>query len=148
MTDNQDVQIVPDAIKKELLQVTAVHFNVAQEFIMITEDKTYRCLREWKDNIEARNAWIAPLTLLAPLVLAFVTANFKDALGISKNTWQAVFLIGIVLAALWALREIVKRMSRKANPQIEELIRDLKKGAVVQHTAVNGVTSTTTIQKN
>ena len=37
----QRVELVPDAIKKELLQVTAVHFNVAQEFIMITEDKTY-----------------------------------------------------------------------------------------------------------
>ena len=133
--------IVPDAIKQELLQVTAVHFNVAQEFIMITEDKTYRCLREWKDHIETRNAWIAPVSLLVPLVLTFVTADFKDAFGLSKNTWQAVFIIGILLAGIWAIREIAKLISRRGSPTVEELIQDLKKGAVVQHTAVEGITS-------
>lgn len=138
--------IVPDAIKQELLQITAVHFNVAQEFIMITEDKTYRCLREWKDNIETRNAWIAPVSLLIPLILTFVTADFKDSLGISKNTWQAVFLLGIILAAIWAIKEISIVFSRHGSPTLEELIQDLKKGAIVQHTAVEGVASSTTIQ--
>jgi hypothetical protein len=138
--------IVPDAIRQELLQVTAVHFNVAQEFIMITEDKTYRCLREWKDHIETRNAWIAPVSLLVPLVLTFVTADFRDALGISKNTWQAVFLIGILLAAIWAVTEISKLLKRRGSPTVEELIQDLKKGAVVQHTAVQGLASAATLQ--
>jgi hypothetical protein len=136
-------EIVPEAIKKELLQVTAVHFNVAQEFIMITEDKTYRCLNEWKGSIESRNAWIAPVSLLLPLVLTFVTADFKDAFGIPKSTWQAVFMIGIFLAALWSLRELIRLAARKGNPKVEELISELKKGAVVQHTSVDGVTSTT-----
>src|SRR5690606_38079535 len=36
-----------DALSKELT-INAVHVNVAQEYIMITEDKTYRCLIEWK----------------------------------------------------------------------------------------------------
>jgi hypothetical protein len=139
--------IVPEAIKKELLQVTAVHFNVAQEFILITEDKTYRCLHEWKGSIEARNAWIAPISLLIPLVLTFVTADFKDAFGIPKYTWQAVFMIGIALAALWSLRELIRLANRKGNPRVEELIEELKKGAVVQHTSVDGVTSTTTLKQ-
>lgn len=131
--------IVPDAIRQELLQVTAVHFNVAQEFIMITEDKTYRCLREWKDNIESKNAWIAPISLLVPLVLAFITADFKDAFGIPKSTWQAVFLIGILLALLWNIKEVAAYRKRRNNPTVEELIQDLKKGAVVQHTEVQGL---------
>jgi len=143
---SQPANIVPDAIRQELLQVTAVHFNVAQEFIMITEDKTYRCLREWKDSIETRNTWIAPVSLLVPLVLTFVTADFKDAFGIAKNTWQAVFMIGIVLASLWTISEIVKLVKQRGSPTVEELIQDLKKGAVVQHTAVEGVASSTRLQ--
>jgi hypothetical protein len=137
--------IVPDALKQELLQVTAVHFNVAQEFIMITEDKTYRCLRDWKDKIETRKSWIAPVSLLVPLVLTFATATFRDALGLSRDTWQAVFVIGIVLAAIWTLRELLNLIKRKGTLTVEELIQDLKKGAVVQHTAVEGVSSTVKI---
>src|ERR1700675_2580035 len=128
--------IVPDAIKQELLQITAVHFNVAQEYIMITEDKTYRCLRDWKDKIEARKSWMAPVLLLIPLVLTFVTATFRDALGLSKDTWQAVFILGMVFAGVWTLRELLNLLNRKETLTVEQLILDLKKGAVVQHTAI------------
>jgi hypothetical protein len=139
---DQQSNIVPDAIKQELLQVTAVHFNVAQEFIMITEDKTYRCLREWKDKIETRKAWIAPVSLLAPLALTFATATFRDAFGISKDTWQALFVLGIIVASLWTVRELVDLAFRKGGRTVEELIQDLKKGAVVQHTAIEGRATT------
>lgn len=145
MTDRPS--IVPDAIKRELLQVTAVHFNVAQEFIMITEDKSYRCLHEWKDKIESRNAWIAPVTLLASLVLTFVTATFKDSLGIAKETWQAVFIIGMVLAALWAAKELA-RVAKRGALSIDELIKELKKGAVVQHTSTDGIAIDTKISSS
>jgi hypothetical protein len=146
MTETK-TDIVPEAIKKELLQVTAVHFNVAQEFIMITEDKTYRCLNEWKGSIEARNAWIAPVSLLVPLILTLVTATFKDAFGLSKYTWQAIFVIAIGLAGLWSIREVIKLVSRKGTRGVEELIEELKKGAVVQHTSVDGVTASTTLKQ-
>ena len=106
-----------------------------------------RCLHEWKGSIESRNAWIAPISLLVPLILTFVTADFKDAFGIPKSTWQAVFMIGIILAALWSLRELIKLGTRKRNPGVEELIEDLKKGAVVQHTSVDGVAATSTLKQ-
>jgi hypothetical protein len=142
---SQESSVVPDAIKQQLLQVTAVHFNVAQEYIMITEDKTYRCLRDWKDKIETRKAWIAPVSLLAPLVLTFATATFREAFGLSKDAWQAVFVIGIALATVWTLRELLNLISRKGTLTVEELIQDLKKGAVVQHTAIEGVAETAKI---
>lgn len=147
MTESK-TEIVPEAIKKELLQVTAVHFNVAQEFIMITEDKTYRCLNEWKGSIEARNAWIAPVCLSVSLVLTLVTANFKDAFGLSKYTWQAIFVIAIGLAGLWSVRELIKLVNRKGSQGVDELIQELKKGAVVQHTSVDGVSATTTLKQS
>ena len=139
--------IVPDAIKQELLQVTAVHFNVAQEYIMITEDKTYRCLRDWKDKIERKKAWVAPVSLLVPLVLTFVTATFKDALGLSKDAWQAVFVMGIIIALLWTVRELCSLAFSKGSHTVEELIQDLKKGAVVQHTAIEGTTTTSELSR-
>ena len=106
---------------------------------MITEDKSYRCLREWKDKIEARNAWIAPVSLLGSLTLTFVTATFQDALGLSKDTWQAVFFLGIIFAAIWTIKEIIRLQSQFGTRTVEDLIEDLKKGAVVQHTETTGV---------
>ena len=136
---NEGPNIIPDALQKELVQITAVHFNVAQEYIMITEDKTYRCLADWKDRIETKNSWIAPVSLLVPLVLTFVTATFRDALGLSKDTWQAIFVLGIIFAAVWTFREIVGLIAHKGTPTVDQLINDLKKGAVVQHTSIDGV---------
>jgi len=136
---SQQSTIVPDAIKRELLQVRAVHFNVAQEYIMITEDKTYRCLREWKDNIETRKSWIAPVSLLIPLLLTFVTATFKDALGFPKETWQAIFLLGVVFSVIWSGKELISLITHRKRETIEQMIGDLKKGAVVQHTEIDGV---------
>jgi hypothetical protein len=91
-------------------------------------------------------AWIAPVSLLIPLSLTFVTATFRDALGLTKDTWQAVFLLGIVVAALWTFREIATLISRSKSASVEELIQELKKGAVVQRTAI-GITEEKVVEK-
>jgi hypothetical protein len=102
---DQPVPVLYNAISNNLL--SAVHVNVAQEFIMITEDKTYRCLNEWSKRIERRDRWIAPVSLLVSLGLTFATSSFnKDALGIPKDTWRAVLLIAMAGALVWTVRAL------------------------------------------
>jgi hypothetical protein len=139
---SSSAQIVADAISKEMVQVGTVHLNVAQEYIMITEDKTYRCLSEWKERIEQRNSWIAPVSLLASLTMTFVTATFKDAMAVPKETWEAVFIISIVGSVLWVLRELIKLRPGSRDPTVEELITKLKKGAAVVQTTSYQTTQT------
>jgi hypothetical protein len=133
-----DQNVFFEALSKELT-INAVHVNVAQEYIMITEDKTYRCLNEWRKTVGQRDAWIAPISLLAPLVLAFVTADFKDAFGIPKDTWRAIFMIGILLSGIWTAISLLKVFRSSSGKSVEELIDQLKKGAVIQRTSVETV---------
>jgi len=42
------------------------------------------------------------------LVLGLVTGNPKDALGIAKDAWEAVFIVGAVLALSWGTWETAK----------------------------------------
>lgn len=106
---------------------------------MITEDKTYRCLSEWKRQVENRESWIAPVSLLASLILAFVTADFKDSFGVPKDSWRALFLIAGFLSVLWTIKALYQLFKTGASPSVEELIQELKKGAVVQRTAVDAM---------
>lgn len=134
----EDSKVFVDALSKEL-HINAVHVNVAQEYIMITEDKTFRCLTEWRKNVEQRDAWIAPVSLLASLVLAFVTADFKDAFNVPKDTWRAIFMIGIFMSAIWTLVALVRVAKTSTGKSVEELLDQLKKGAVVERTSVDAV---------
>ena len=99
---------------------------------MITEDKTFRCLVEWKAKVEKRNAFLAPLALFGSLLLTFVTATFRDALGFSKETWQAVFMIGVAASAIWLVQTLWTTYSNRGSQTVEELLDQLKKGATVQ----------------
>jgi hypothetical protein len=45
----QPPQILADAISREMV-AGATHVNVAQEYIVITDDRTYRCLKRIKSN--------------------------------------------------------------------------------------------------
>lgn len=139
--------VIVDAITKDL-QINAVHMNVAQEYIMITEDKAYRCLTEWKMRIERRDSWIAPVSLLASILLAFVTADFRDAFGMPKETWRAVYVIGAVGAGIWTIRALIEMVKTRGNiHNIEDLINVLKKGAVMQKTTLDSVQAEATTLK-
>lgn len=118
----------------ENIKIDAVHVNLTQECIMITEDKAFRCLNEWKSRLEHGRAWIAPVSLFAPLVLTFGTTTFKDAFGFSKDSWQAVFLIGVLAAGVWSLFGIYQSVASRKYHTVEDLIEQLKKGAIVQRT--------------
>jgi len=123
-------QILADVISKEMV-AGATYVNVVQECIVITEDRTYRCLKTWRNQIEARDRWIAPVCLFAGLALAFVTCTFNDTFGIPKDTWHAFFMFVIGASALWTLLEVSKKLRYRGKGSEEDLIKELKKGATI-----------------
>jgi hypothetical protein len=120
----------------EGLNINTVHVNLAQDCLMITEDRIYRCVQPWKERIEKRESWTTPVALFASLLLGSITASSKDALGVSKETWQAVFIIGMILSGLWAVKAIRACIRLGKGVTIEELISELKKGAAIQKSSV------------
>ncbi len=130
----QGSQIIADAISKEMV-AGITHVNIAQETIWITEDRAYRCLSDWKTQIQMKDSWVAPVCLLASLLFSFVTSTFRDAFGIPKETWQAVAIIAIGGSGFWTVRELWKVFMRWRNNDrdgsIDGLMNLLKKGALV-----------------
>ena len=99
---------------------------------MITEDKAFRCLNQWKSKVEDGKAWVAPVSLFVPLALALGATTFKDAYGLGKETWQAIFVIGVAAAAIWTLAGLSAAFKSRGNRTVEALLDELKKGADVQ----------------
>jgi hypothetical protein len=102
-----------------------VHSNLAQEIIVITEDRLRLVIKDHLEKIEEKKAWHAPLGVLLAIVAAFVTADFRDAY-FKAPTWQALFLITGVLSLIW----LIKAGWRATNsPSIDEIVSKIKTSA-------------------
>lgn len=100
--------------------------NTNSDKIMITKDKLYRKLNEYKECIAHKNLVYTFLGIFLSLLLAYVTCDFKDILGLSADMWKGVILtlcaISGVFLAIFAIKAI---KYRKVN--INELIERICK---------------------
>jgi hypothetical protein len=82
--------------------------NTKSDLIEITEDKLENILLKNQKYLDLKTSWINPLSIFLTLLLALLTADFKDFLGISKNYWEPIFIIGIVLSFIWLALTIIR----------------------------------------
>tara|TARA_Y100000310_G_scaffold293648_1_gene323392 strand:- start:184 stop:738 length:555 start_codon:yes stop_codon:yes gene_type:complete len=80
--------------------VIDIHKNTDQRLILVTQDKTLLTL---KRNIArlGKREWIAPLSTLTTIMIALITSNFKQALGLGPAEWRAIFIVCGFIAAGW-----------------------------------------------
>lgn len=88
--------------------VNEVHTNVSQEIIEITADKLTIILSNHLSCLERSREWHTPLSLLLTIVLVLITAKFETAIGVSADTWYAIFIIGSGLCLLWLVSALFK----------------------------------------
>ena len=63
-----------------------------------TDDKLFRRLSTIYKDIAHSSDWVGGLGLVVTITLTLVTSNFKDALGLTAETWHTLFKIGDFLA--------------------------------------------------
>ena len=124
MTKNENSDISGRIILGDLAQVNEVHMNVSQNVIVITEDKLRLHLSSGAKRMERKNIWIAPLSIFLAIMLAFLTADFKDFF-LKAAIWQAVFVIAAVLSFIWFSLAIFQHIKSET---IDDLIEKIKKG--------------------
>ncbi|MUK67671.1 hypothetical protein [Aliivibrio fischeri] len=107
------------------VQVKAIHTNLEQEIIQITEDKLRLLLSSYLSCLEERRGWIAPLGIFITIIVVFVTSTFKNAF-FPAEAWQAFFMMGGVLTLLWLIKAIYKALYTK---KIDDLIAEIKNSA-------------------
>lgn len=133
-------KIVLDAVAPQMLQLTNVNVNVAQELIVTTEDKVRLCLNEYLAALEQPREWIAPAGIFVTLIVTLTTASFEQVLLLSKDTWRALFVIAAVGSLAWLVRSLFRLFS---SPCVADIVAQMKKGSVVQQTAARGSSEVT-----
>lgn len=96
---------LPDAIAESL----TYHTNVQEKVVTITESKIKICLMECLDNMRERGSWKTPVGIAGTIIITLITTDFKDALNLTKEVWEAIFIIGCILSVIWSAVEILKQ---------------------------------------
>jgi uncharacterized membrane protein YqjE len=107
---------------RKTVEVKAVHTNLQQEVIQITEDKLRLVLSNYLTALEQRKSWIAPLGLLLTIIVVFSTSTFKDAY-FKASTWEAFFLMGGFLTCIWLILSVIKAVNTK---KIDDVLTEIK----------------------
>lgn len=115
-------------ISKEI-EVTVDLENLKQDVIATNADKLRIVLMEEKKNLKAQRDWITPFTLFISLGLALLTTEFKDSLGLSKYSWEAVFVLISLGTFLWLVIEVYRfiKVGNNGN-DIDKIIDRIKSG--------------------
>ena len=82
--------------------------NTKSDLIEITEDKLENILIKNNKYFDLKTKWLTPFSLLFTFVLSWFTSEFKDFIGISKYTWQALFIVGIISCSIWLIYVIIR----------------------------------------
>jgi len=106
------------------VEIEEIHRNVGQELIEITEDKLKLLLAEHLSSIESRNTWHTPLALLITIVLVLTTTQFKESLGLSADTWAAIFIMSAGLCVFWLGRTLWERPKKSTAQELIDKIKN------------------------
>jgi hypothetical protein len=118
---NSEPNAIIDLLREGLNQ-SAVHVNLGQQVIIVTEDRLRQDLRELSDSTRHRQDWRAPAGMLITEMAALATSSFHDAIRISAQQWQSVFQMLIVVTVLWLLVALIRgRHAFTADSLIEKL---------------------------
>jgi hypothetical protein len=121
---------------RELAEQLTIHKNIGQEIVVTTVDKVRICLMETRDSLAAKDDWAAPLALLVSLITTLIAADFKNA-GLQAATWQAIYVIGVVLSALWLIRTGRRSYQYRGTGSIDSIVGRLKSDTAAQVGAVS-----------
>lgn len=96
------------------------------DYICNTEDKIYRCLLDYSNNLNKRgNGWHTPLGIFITIVIIFPISTFKTTFGVPPEIWFAIFKIVGGIAFVWFIISYFKTiLSKKID--IEDIIIQLK----------------------
>lgn len=92
--------------------------------LVLTVDRTKVRLMEHLHRVGDRWAFAVPAGILATLIATLVTTDFKDALHVSKYTWNAVFIVSALVCTVWTAVAAIRLLGKKAT--IDDLIVILK----------------------
>ncbi|WP_460152711.1 hypothetical protein [Pseudomonas sp. S2_B07] len=108
----------------QYVPVQQIHDNISQEVITITADKLELALLNHMECLSKKDAWHMPLSLLVGVVVVFCSSNFKEAFGITADTWAAMFILFGLACILWLARSLFRITKAVSVKTLIEVIKN------------------------
>lgn len=106
--------------------INQVCSNTKTDFIEITEDKLENILNKFLRDFKNASGWLTPLSIFITILITNLTADFKEFLSVSKETWHAIFYLSLVLSFVWFVVKLISAIKNRKRIKIEYLISKIK----------------------
>jgi len=107
--------------------ISAVYSNTQSNLIEITEDKLENTIIKFIDKYVKANSWLTPFSIFVSIIITMLTSEVnKNLLGISKEIWNAIFVISSIVSAVWLIISIINYIRFRNETKIETLICKIK----------------------
>jgi hypothetical protein len=124
--NNENQQGLSVDFGDELSKNLTIHKNVKQEIIITTADKIKLVLINTREILTAQRDWWTPFGLLISFITTLCTAEFKDAFGLTKEFWHAIFVLLTLGSAIWLLKSFYKLYKNWGKDNLDNIIENIK----------------------
>ena len=124
--NNENQQGLSVDFGDELSKNLTIHKNVKQEIIITTADKIKLVLISTREILTAQREWWTPFGLLISFLTTLCTADFKDALGLLKEFWHAIFVLLTLGSTIWLLISFYKLYKNWGKDNLDNIIENIK----------------------
>ena len=100
--------------------------NTKSDLIEITHDKLEIILLKHLEFVSIKNSWISPISVFITILLTNLTATFKKFIGIEKEVWEALFIIGLVGSFFWLVFALFRIYIHRKEANIDYVINKIK----------------------
>ena len=111
---------------EELAGDFKIHKNLTQDVILTTQDKLRLALIEHRDLLSSKREWISAGSLALSLLSTILLTTFQDKLGLSADTWRALYGLFFSLALVWLITSLVNLVKNRKRREIDYLIKEIK----------------------
>lgn len=104
----------------------SVHTNISQDVIVISEDRLKLKLIGYEQCKKKLDNWVSPLAIFITSIVTLITTDFKKALLLSGEVWNAIFVILTIVTFVWFLISLSHIIGNK-KITIDFIIDEIKK---------------------
>lgn len=112
-------------VGEELSRKVVIYKNISPKIVVVDLVQLRNLIRDHDEAIKRSSDWVSILALLVSLVLANITASFHQFLGLSPDTWKAIFVLCTFASTIWLIVIFIQRYKNRNTRSIDYLIKQL-----------------------
>lgn len=109
---------------------TTLYLDVNQEIIVSDANALKLRLITFNKNVQKTRDWITPASIFITILIALVTASFKDFIGVPTNIWESLFILSGILSFTITSYRVHTHFKIKTKCSVDYFIEELKKDSI------------------